>query len=590
MPGLFGSVSFNGLKMREVSCEQLYTTNFSCLTQWKYKNHIGGALSNSSSKKFTIINEILMAFDGYLTRPDSTLTDIFDFIYEQYLKIGPEFVKEFNGSFQILIIDGRGPEQKIYLYADHTASMQTFYVLTQDALWFSPDIEALIPVLVKKRLDSMASIHFLACGHFPSGHTAIKEVKVLKPGEYIAIVDGVAKKRNYYRFQVKPDDRLDKYQAMEELDRLLTRAVHRNWGRAEDSAILLSGGYDSQFIFYTIAESVEDTRKLVTVTWGQEPKKCNSDMEIARRTASRFGTRHIEIEKSCDRIPIEYEEMFRAQSGLTDSSFYHANELFVCRNLRENYGIKSVMRGEECMGYGPPVYTLQNALSVNGLSLPAYISNIADWFSYGDAFVMQYTQFMRNLVDKYDCKSFNDLKDTIDFNERQHMNRNPLNYFKMHYLDVYCPLLDVEVLNLVCKLPAPLRHHKILFKHLLKKKFGRNLRIADFNNLADWKTIIGQSEQISGFLMKEIEKLPPIFDPYFFKNLISYSKKPVRKDLKSSIRRHLKPLKRVLPIEAVQQFINHRKRYEEPEFRIPPHFLAIRAAVLARWNKSFLLV
>ena len=589
MPGLFGSVSVNGLKARELSSDQLFRTDFSCLNQWAHKNHSGGSVSNSAPKKFATINEIFIVFDGYLNKPYSAGSDVVETIYERYLEIGPGFVKEFNGSFQMLIIDSRGPRDKIYLYSDHTASKQTFYILTREALWFSPDIEALIPVLTKKRLDSMASIHFLVCGHFPSGQTAIEEVKILKPGEFISIVDGVAKNQNYYFYQVKPDDRLDPHQAMEEFDRLLTRAVHRSWSQAKDPAILLSGGNDSQFIFFTIAELVEDTRKLATVTWGVDAKKPNSDMDVARRTASRFKTRHIEIEKTHDRITYEYEEMFKAQSGLTDSSFYHANELTVCRSLREEFGIRSVMRGEECLGYGPPVYTLQNALVLNRMSLPSYIPKMAHWFKKEDNFVGRYAQFMEALVGQYGFNSLNDFKDTLDFNERQHMNRNPLNYYKMHYLDVYCPFLDMDVLNLVCKLPSQFRHQKNLFRRLLRKKFKRNLRIADFNNLPDWKKMIGQSNHLSEFLLKEIETLPPLFDYEFFKNMVHSSRNPERKEAKSIIRQFLRPFKKVLPIEAIQKFIDYRKRYDEPERKIPEHFLAIRAAVLARWNKSFLL-
>jgi asparagine synthetase B (glutamine-hydrolysing) len=378
---------------------------------------------------------------------------------------------------------------------------------------------------------------------------------------------------------------MDRREASRILDAVLTERILEHWRHAEAPAILLSGGYDSQYIFHAIAKSVEDTSKLTTVTWGQNPGKRYADMDIARRTAEHFGTKHIEIVKTLDRWRVEYDEMFKAQNGMTDSSFYHAHELTVCKNLRYQYGIRSVMRGDECLGYGSDAFSSQNALLANSMSLPEYVHGLADWFgSENHSIIDQYSQFIVNLLHQYQSMSYDCLKDELDFYERQYMNRNPLNYYKLHYLEVFCPLIDPDVLGFICKLPSRFRRHKQLFKELLKSKLGRQLDIAEYTNLTNWESVICGSSELKKFFIEEFSNLPSFFNPDFFNNLTLSLVYSSSKDIKTQIKNLARPLKRVMPVEMVWQALTRKSRSNDQRLHVPTQMLVIRAAVLARWN------
>lgn len=185
---------------------------------------------------------------------------------------------------------------------------------------------------------------------------------------------------------------------------------------------------------------------------------------------NRFNTRHIEIVKKLKNWRQEYDDMFSALSGMTDSSFYHAHELSVCKLLRDKYDIKAVIRGDECFGFGIDVFDAQNALRTNSMSFPEYVPGINEWFHSGNSIIEQYSRFMNDLIERYHFESFDCLKDMLDFYVRQHMNRNPLNYYKLHHIEVFCPLIDPEVLEIVSKFSSKFRRHKEFFKKNCSKK------------------------------------------------------------------------------------------------------------------------
>jgi asparagine synthetase B (glutamine-hydrolysing) len=533
-------------------------------------------------------DNITIIFEGILL--DFKLTDHAKAknLHQKYLKQGEHFVKNLRGSFQIVVIDKRKYKCKICIYSDHTASRQMFYSRLEGSLLISPDIEPIATRLPTKTIDNMAMANFMISGHFPAGHTAIKEINVLGPGEYLLVERGTIKKEIFYQFKIEPDNNLKYQEAARELDTVLKERIIDHWRNAKNPAILLSGGYDSQYIFYTICSAVEDTSKLITVTWGQSPEKQYADMDIARRTAKRFCTKHIEIEKITNSWRLEYEEMFKAQNGMTASSFFHANELYICKRLNQKYGIKSILRGDECLGYGPDSNTAQEALRTNSMSYPEYIKGIFDWFKDSDNNIDEYSKFMDRLVAQYKCNSYNSLKDTLDFYERQHMNRNPLNYYKLHYLDVYCPLIDPDVLDIFSILPVRFRRNKQLFKRVINKKFGNRLMIAEYTNLTDWNKVISESDEIKQFFIREFKNLPDFFDYEYFCNITALIKKVQNNRIKKKVKNCIYPLKKILPIESIRHALVHRGTNSKQYISVPLHMLVIRAAVLARWNRFWI--
>ena len=590
MPGLFGIINLRSSYDNEESLGEVFNKiNFSQRIMFIGNNYRLVAVKNSRQFACHENNRIFLLYEGVFLNYNGNEKGVAQRLHEKYLHEGEKFVKDLRGSFQIFIIDANSSETKYLLYCDHTASRQIFYSITNDRFLFSPDIELLVTNTIDRTMDKTSMVHFMIVGHFPSGHTAIKEIKVLGPGEYLILKGKILAKYQYFHFKLEPDEKIDKRFAIKKLDAVLTKKILEHWRHADDPAILLSGGYDSQFIFYTIANSVSNTGKLTTVTWGQNPRRLYADMSVARRIAARFKTKHIEILKTLDQWRAEYDQMFIAQNGMTDSCFYHAHELTVCKNLRDRYGIRSIFRGDECLGYGPEAFSLQSALIANSMSLPEFIPGLSElFFEEHHIIIDHYSSFIYDLVNNYQSKSYDCLKDELDFYERQHMNRNPLNYYKLHFVDVFCPLLDPDVLNLFSKLPAKFRSHKMLFKELLKSKFNSQLEIAQYTNLTNWGREISRSIELKKFFVQEFAFLPSFLNCEFFSDLTLSLIHNRTKDIKFYIKNFASPLKHIPVIDKAWKLFTHKSSSADLTLNIPPQMLIMRAAVLARWNKLWI--
>jgi hypothetical protein len=585
MPGLNGTIDFSRPDRLAVTAGDFSVRGNSRGYHILRPNLQAGSRGDCRTAATDAEERLLILLDGVVINQSESHWSIASDLLKLYIDRGEHFTNLIRGSFRILVVDTRGEQIRLFLYSDHAASRPIFYYHDDQCLHFGAGVETLLPHIKKKTADELAMAHFMVSGHFPSGHTGIEAVKVLGPGQYLALEDSSCEMRFHYRFELNPEDRMHTREASQKLEAVLTERIMDHWRYAENPAILLSGGYDSQYIFHTIADAVDDTRRLTTITWGEDPVKRGADMAIARRTAERYGTRHIEIIKTNANWQAEYDAMFKAQNGMTDSSFYHAHELTVCKRLRSDHGIRSLIRGDECLGFGPVATTLQGALLPNSMSYPEHIPGFSAWFDDHHDVGQRYTGFLNRLISRYPCSTFDSLKDTLDYYERQHMNRNPLNYFKLNYLEVSCPLIDPDVMDVIARLPSDLRQHKQLFKRLVKAKAGRWLRIADYTNLANWHTVIGGSVEIKEFLTNEIDKLPSFFNIGFFRNQIELLTPPKARAAKHLLNNCVRPLKKVPFINAVVRSMRRNNQHADQHLRIPPEMLIIRAAVLARWNE-----
>jgi asparagine synthetase B (glutamine-hydrolysing) len=588
MPGLFGIINYDKSRKNGMLSDPDIKASNLPIIEFSSGRYIIQATKNSRNSASYEESKVLVIFEGILLNKQNQNIETAEYLHKKYIRNGEKFAKDLRGSFQIVIIDNRKLENKIIIYSDPIASRQLFYAIRKKHIIFSPDIQPMLSKIERKTSNEIAMVNFLVSGHFPSGNTAINEIKIIGPGEYLYIKNKNIQIRKYSQFKIEPDEKIEMAAAGRELDAVLTDRIIEYWKSAEEPAILLSGGYDSQYILYKIAESVEDTSKLITVTWGQNPEKRFADMAIARRTAKRFGTHHIEIVKRLNKWRSEYDEMFIAQNGMTDSSFYHANELTVCKKLNQKWGIRSLIRGDECMGYGPEVNSAQSALKTNRMSFPEYIHSIGDWFNDENKNIVAYRGFIEGLLEKYNCLSYNCLKDTLDFYERQHMGRNPLNYYKLHYLDVFCPLIDPEVLEIVCRFPGRFKHHKNLFKQILEDKMNDELQIAQYTNLTHWEKVIGSSNEIKQFFLDEYKYLPDFLNRDFFADKVISIESSKRKNIIPKIRELLRPLKKIKAANSLAKNIGNICSNKDQIMHIPVHFLVIRAAVLSRWNRLWI--
>ncbi|HTQ79973.1 MAG TPA: asparagine synthase-related protein, partial [Thermoanaerobaculia bacterium] len=294
-----------------------------------------------------------LAVEGWLTRPDLppnlAESELPACLLDLFLLEGPGFVEALRGSFQIAIHSCRDGGET-WLLADPVASRRLFYrPLATGGLAFAPEVAPLAG-LERAAVDPANLLQFLIAGRFFAGESLLDGVRLLLPGEALHYRAGQLRRHFYYRYEAGPEREGDVAALTRELERVLDRAVLSAFERAKDPVFLLSGGYDSRYLFHTVARSMADPGSLRTALFGQRMDLPGSDNAIARAVARRFGVKHLELPWRSELLPEQFSEMFAAQSGMTELIFTHSDELAVFGALAEEHGFGSVLRGDECFG------------------------------------------------------------------------------------------------------------------------------------------------------------------------------------------------------------------------------------------------
>ncbi len=496
---------------------------------------------------------------------------------------GERFVRELRGSFQIAI----RYKSRTYVYVDHTCSRPLFFLHTEGILYFSPEIAPLMVHLKNGDLDEANLIQFLIAGHFFSGETLVKEIRTLRPGEFLTFDGRRIKREGYYTYKVSPDGHLDKREAIETLHQLLEEAIVGQWQRAENPGILLSGGIDSRYILLTVAECVENTTKLKTICWGENFKKSGSDIDVSVKLARRLGTQHILVRRHEKNVRSAFTNMFYAQSGMTDSAFIHADELDICKELREKHGIYSLIRGDHSFGGSQERKTIQHGLLDLGMSLTRHIANRDKWFNGRDnSYYDSYSQVLTKLISPL-ANDPNMMRDTLRFRERVPMYLQYINYFKYHYLEVFNPFLDRILLDISTTIPCRYRSKKRMLKDCYRHRFPEyeNVPLARKDNMINWPQAIVRSPMLYSYLYKGIDQLPEIFNkPYIKECLSSIKYDNYTRAVKWSYNIAKNATKSLhLPKSFVEKLRGE-------ELVVSPILLISRSVVLSKWFNTWTIV
>jgi hypothetical protein len=532
----------------------------------------------------------IVAFDGHLIGLQKKGVELLKHLINLFFSDGPDFPKKLRGSFQIAIIENFSTiDQVVYLYVDHTASRPIFYSIVENGLVFGPQISSIQGHLSAKEIDWPSVVQFLIGGYYFAGSTFLQEIKVLGPGKYLVVNHNKAQERIYFNYvlnNLNPLFSLD--ETIDKLSYKVRESIIESWYAAEEPAILLSGGLDSRYIFMTIAEAVSDTTKLKTVTWGENLSAERSDGQIASLIARKFGTFHIEMEKNVHNILKEFEEMFAAQSGMTDSAFYHANELTICKRLRENHGIQSLFRGDHCLGFKKKTHNYKNAMAVIGMGTLDQAKAVKRCFNEKSLLISRlFEERLTIELLKYGDVSPNMLKETLFLYQRLAMWLNPNNFFKYFFQDVYNPLSDPEILFIMMDVPDRYRDRKRLFYECYRTNFSKKIDIpfSEKTNLVDWGGEICRNQVIKKGVRDQIDNLPESFDKAYLRELVNKLEEG-KTNSESGLYKMIKDIiKKKLPSGYVDMIrdLNEKRPHSIP---INTPMLVIRLVVLSKWFQT----
>jgi len=226
---------------------------------------------------------------GYHFRTSSD-TEVIIYLYEEN---GEKAFTRLNGIFAFAIYDKR--KRCVILARDHFGVKPLYYTFSNGRLLFGSEMKTIFQdSSVKKEFDYEAFNSFLTFRYNPSPQTLFKNIKKLYPGHYLkTTTEGNIELKSYWNYIPKTNIVISEKEAIEEYQRLLKNAVHRQMISDVPVGLLLSGGVDSAIIGYLMQE--EALGRIKTFTIGFPGKGDYNELKDSRKTANLIGSEHYDL-------------------------------------------------------------------------------------------------------------------------------------------------------------------------------------------------------------------------------------------------------------------------------------------------------
>ncbi len=237
----------------------------------------------------TLTAELVDRGHRFATRSD---TEVLVHGWEEW---GSGVVERLRGMFAFALYDRRA--RRLLLARDRAGKKPLHYCATAGGLVFGSEIKALLAhPLVSREWDLRAFGEYMVYGNAASPRTAFAAVRSLPPGCLAEVAtDAVPSPslevRRSWRFTPQPDPRLDAGGWLEEVDAVLREAVRLRMIADVPLGAFLSGGVDSSLVVAQMARLAPGRVKTFCVGfeeagWDEAP--------YARAVARHLGTDHTE--------------------------------------------------------------------------------------------------------------------------------------------------------------------------------------------------------------------------------------------------------------------------------------------------------
>lgn len=233
-------------------------------------------------------------------------TNPLQFIYDEFKIKGPEFVRELNGDFIIIIYES--VNDKLYIFRDHLGIYPLSFALINGALIFSSDIIQLCSFFQNGGLLNseffMSEFRFadLTC-------TPNQKVRKLLPGHYIFFSNGKLEIVKYWEPEkIKINNDLSKQQVYYHLKYLVEDSIRIRSDKRFRASAHLSGGLDSSVVAALTRKEYAHQETFYGYSWTSdnfEPEKVEFDeRNLIRKTCEKNNIHPVFI----DLKPEDYYE------------------------------------------------------------------------------------------------------------------------------------------------------------------------------------------------------------------------------------------------------------------------------------------
>jgi asparagine synthetase B (glutamine-hydrolysing) len=432
-----------------------------------------------------------------------------------YRRHGRDFAARMNGSFVAIVRDAAA--DRVLIATDRTGSRPLFYRQSGPVLYVAPELKALLVVPgLDSRLDWRAVAGFLGSGFWPNGYTPIDGVRRLDHATTLTVGGGTLQPHRYWDYRFAPDapDRGERHYrgALAELVRV---AVRRQVRSPHRYGVLLSGGYDSRGLLGCYLAERPGTTP-ITISWGVDEHTPGSDCWVARRLASRLGTKHRFFPLRAEALADHLDDTVYLGDGLTAACGNYPEGLDIFAAIREELGVQVLLRGDECFGWHAGAFDEATALQSVGIraldDLPAYRTLLRPEAYHRLAALG--ADLLAEVSSRCSAASIHDRKDFFYLDQRLQHYLHPLNYLKTLEVEVRRPYLDNDVLDFVATLPARYRLDKALFRRTIVRMLpGLFRETARDGNLVDWQDRLATDTRLQRLVQQRLGTPAGILGP-----------------------------------------------------------------------------
>jgi asparagine synthase (glutamine-hydrolysing) len=273
-----------------------------------------------------------------------TDTEVIIHLYEEE---GLGMLSRLNGIFAFALWDAK--EQRLFLARDGVGVKPLYYAETSSGFLFASELKALLLCPeVSRELDLLTIHHHLAYLWAPAPRTMLKGVRKLPPGRAMLVKEGRVRQEWAHYDLPYDNQRLpgDEEEIIEELRARLEEAVYRQMVSDVPIGAMLSGGLDSSTVVAMMKRARPDYRpRCYSIGFENDMKDMEGsapDLPYARRVADHLNVDLCPIVVGADMIDHLERLLYHLDEPQADPA--PINALLIAEQARRD-GIKVLLSG-----------------------------------------------------------------------------------------------------------------------------------------------------------------------------------------------------------------------------------------------------
>ncbi|MFT5113873.1 MAG: asparagine synthase (glutamine-hydrolyzing) [Parasphingorhabdus sp.] len=204
-----------------------------------------------------------------------------------WLEWGVGMLSRLNGMFAMAIYDGRA--NQLTLIRDRCGQKPLYYHRDKNGLVFASEIKGLLAGGVEATVNHQCIEAYLTLRYVPEPQTLFKDIQTLPAAHYLSVsATGETELHRWWDVpSTKTNFGLDRHQAIDKLDSLVSNSVNIALQSDEPVAAYLSAGVDSAVMVDAIHRAGADIQ---TISMGF--RDASDEAAVAKTFATKLGLRH----------------------------------------------------------------------------------------------------------------------------------------------------------------------------------------------------------------------------------------------------------------------------------------------------------